>query len=226
MPHHDQYTQDRHTIAQGSSLVLHYSYNSFLIEQPSFPSHLNPFAEGHLRARWKSTVACSQPPLTGCLQSLRAKVLNSPGVLSGAAAQSPEAALGAEQDPPGTHLGGRAVGHTQPCTGCTPPLPPHHPLHQTSLLSRSLPLISRETPERTSRLLTRLTDLLFTLLKQRSSRTRQLPEGRTSTSPRCWAPGLMAASPGPAAAAEVGSSQRQARQSRSGGTCTASTDQR
>lgn len=50
MAPHEQLTQDRHTIAQGSSLVCHFS-NSFLIEQPSFPNHLKPFAEGHLRAR-------------------------------------------------------------------------------------------------------------------------------------------------------------------------------
>lgn len=164
-------------------MVLHYS-NNFLIEQPSLPSRLNPFTEGHLRARWKSTLARSQLPLTGSLQGLRAKVLNSPSVLSGAAAQSTEAALSVAQDPPRTHVR-EAVRYTQPCAGCSPPPPPHHPPHHTCALSRSLRLISWETPEGASRLLTRLTDLLFTPLKQRSPSTRQLPEGRTSTSPCC-----------------------------------------
>lgn len=88
--------------------------NRFLTEQPSFLSHLNPFTEGHLCARWESNLARSQPPLTGSLQDLRAKVLNSPSVLSAAAAQSTESALSAVQDPPRTHMWGRQWGTHSP----------------------------------------------------------------------------------------------------------------
>lgn len=166
-------TKLRTNYCSGRSLVLHYS-NIFLIEQPSFPSHLNLFL---LKA---TSVSAGNPPsehststywLSAGSESRRAELSQCP-LRSCCRVQRLLAGL-CSTHPGLAHEGGSGAHTTL------------RGLHPSSSSSSSLPPIYCETPERSSRLLMTLTDLLYTPLKQRFPNTRQLPEGRTSTSPCC-----------------------------------------